>query len=44
MFYNIEISYRGCGEKQQVFLESFHIPTCIGVDLSMLEGLFSLLF
>ena len=44
MFYNLAICYQGCGEKQQVFLELFHIPTCIVVDLSMLEGLFSLLF
>ena len=41
MFYNIETCYRGCGEKKQLFLQSFNIPKCIGLDLSMVEGLFS---
>ena len=31
-------------EKKQVFLQSFNIPKCIVVGLSMVEGLFSLLF
>ena len=44
MFYNVEICYRRCGEKKQVFLQSSNIPKCIDVDLPMLEGLFSLLF
>ena len=44
MFYNTEICYRGCGEKKQVFLQSFNIPKSIAVGLLMVEGLFSLLF
>ena len=44
MFYNIEICFRGCGEKKLVFLQSFNTPKCVGVDLSMVEVLFSLLF
>ena len=44
MFYNIEICYQGCGEKNQVFLQLFNIPKCIGANLLMVEGLFSLLF
>ena len=43
MFYNIEICCRGCGEKT-VFLQSFNIPKCIFVGVSLVEGLFSLLF
>ena len=31
-------------EKKQVFLQSLHIPKCIVVGLSMVEGLSSLLF
>ena len=31
-------------KKKQVFLQLLNIPKCIGVDLSMVEGLFSLLF
>ena len=31
-------------EKKQVFLQSFNIPKCIAVGLSIVEGLFSLLF
>ena len=31
-------------EKKQVFLQSFNIPKSIAVGLSMVEGLFSLLF
>ena len=37
MFYNIEICYRGCGEKKQVFLQSFNIPKCMVVGLFILE-------
>ena len=44
MNYNTEICYRGCGEKNQVFLQSFNIPKYMVVDLLMVEGLFSLLF
>ena len=33
-----------CGEKKQVFLQSFNKSKCIGIDLSMVEELFSLLF
>ena len=44
MFYDIEICYRDCGEKRQVFLQSFNIPKYMCVDLSMVEELFSLLF
>ena len=43
IFYNIEICYRVCGEKTS-FLAIFNIPKCIAVGLSMVEGLFSLLF
>ena len=42
MFYNIEIWYRGRGEKQ-VFLQSFEISKCMFVGLLMVEGLFILL-
>ena len=42
MFYNIEIWYRGRGEKQ-VLLQSFNIPKCMFVGLLMVEGLFILL-
>ena len=38
MFYNTEICYRGCGEKKQVFLQSFDIPKCMVVGLLMVEG------
>ena len=31
-------------EKKQVFLQSFNIPKCIVVGLSMVKGLFSLFF
>ena len=41
---NIEICYRGCGEKNQVFLPSFNISKCMVVGLLMVERLFSLLF
>ena len=44
MFYNTEICYRSCGEKKQVFLQSFNIPKCMFVGLLMVEELFSLLF
>ena len=44
MFYNIEICYRGSGEKKQVFLQSFNIPKSMVVGLFMVEGLFILLF
>ena len=37
MFHNIEICYRGCGEKKQVFLQSFNIPKCMVVGLFILE-------
>ena len=37
MFYDIEICYRGCGEKKQVFLQSFSIPKCMVVGLFILE-------
>ena len=39
-----QICCRGCGEKKHVFLQSFNISKFIGVDLSVVEGLFSLLF
>ena len=42
MFYNIEIWYRGRGEKQ-VFLQSFKISKCMFVGLLMVKGLFILL-
>ena len=42
--YVTEISYWGAGEKKQVFLQLFNISTFIGVDLSIVEELFSLLF
>ena len=44
MFYNTEICYRGCGDKNQVFLQSFNISKSMVVGLLMVEGLFSLLF
>ena len=44
MFYNTEICYRGCGDKKQVFLQSFNIPKSMVVGLLMVEELFSLLF
>ena len=44
IFYNIELCYRGCGEKKQVFLQSFNIPKCIVLGSLMMEGLFILLF
>ena len=44
MFYNTEFCYRGCGEKKQVFLQSFNLPKCMVVGLLMVERLFSLLF
>ena len=44
MFYNKEICYPGCGEKKQVFLQSFNIPKCMVVSLLMVEGLSILLF
>ena len=31
-------------EKKQVFLQSFNVPKCIAIGLSIVEGLFSLLF
>ena len=40
----MEICYRGGGEKKQVLLQLFNISKFIGVDLSMIEELFSLLF
>ena len=43
VFCNIEICYQSCGEKASI-LQSFNIPKCIVVSLSMVEGLFSLLF
>ena len=43
-FYNTGICYRECGEKKQVFLQSFNIPKSMVVGLLMVEGLFSLLF
>ena len=39
IFCNIEVCYRGCGDKTS--FQSFNIPKCIIVGLSMLEGLFS---
>ena len=42
MFYNTEICYRGCGDKKQVFLQSFNIPKSMVVGLLMVVGLFSL--
>ena len=36
----IEVS----GEKREVFSQSFNISKCLGVALSMVEELFSLLF
>ena len=42
IFCNIEVCYRGCGDETS--FQSFNIPKCIIVGLSMLEGLFSLLF
>ena len=44
MFYNIEICYRGCGEKKQVFLQSFNIPKCVVIGLLVVERLLSLFF
>ena len=44
MFYNIEICYRGCGEKKASFLTIVYIPKCIVVGLLMVEGLLILLF
>ena len=44
IFYNIELCYQGCGEKKQVFLQSFDIPKCIVVGSLMVEKLFILLF
>ena len=44
MFYNTEMCYRECGEKKQVFLQSFNIPKGMVVGLLMVEELFSLLF
>ena len=35
--------YQGCGEKKQVFSQSFNLPICIVVVLAMVEELFSLL-
>ena len=43
VFYNIESCIKTL-EKKQVFLPSFNVPKCIVVGLSMVEGLFSLLF
>ena len=42
-FCNIEVCYRGCGEKAS-FFAIFNIPKKIVVGLSMVEGLRSLLF
>ena len=39
-----QICCRGCEEKRQVFKQSFNISKCIGVDLSVVEGLYSALF
>ena len=44
MFCNTETCYPGCGEKNQVFLQSFNISKSMVVGLLMVEGLFSLLF
>ena len=44
IFYNIELCYQGCGEKKQVFLQSFDIPKSIVVGSLMVEKLFILLF
>ena len=44
MFYNIEIYYRGCGEKEQYFLQSFNMPKCIGVNIVNDGRAISLLF
>ena len=35
MFYNTGICYRGCGDKKQVFLQSFNIPKSMVVGLLM---------
>ena len=43
VFYNIEICYQDCGEKK-VFLQSINVLKCLVVALSMVNGLFSLLF
>ena len=43
VFYDIEICFRDCGAIAS-FLQSFNIPKCIIVGLSMVEGLFSLIF
>ena len=45
MFYNalLDQLYRGCGDNQ-VFLQSLNWPKCIVVGLSIVDGLFSLLF
>ena len=44
MFYNIEICYRGCGEKKKVFLQSFNMPRCVVIGLLVVERLLGLLF
>ena len=47
IFYNIEICYRGCGEKTSFFCNSLIHPCiylCRVVGLPMVEGIFSLLF
>ena len=44
IFYNIKICYRGCGEKKEVFSQSFNILKCMVIGLLMVEGLFILLF
>ena len=45
MFYSAlsDYLYRDCEEKKQVFLQSFNLPKCIVVGLSIVDGLFSLL-
>ena len=37
-FYNAETGYQGCGEKMQVFLQSFNIPKCMVVGLLMVRS------
>ena len=44
MFYNIELSYRGCGEKKASFLAIVYYTQMYSCRLLlMVEGLFSLL-
>ena len=44
VFYNKEICYRGCEERVSFLAIIFDFPKSVVVGLSMVEGLFSLLF